>query len=544
MSAPGLAALALVLGVVALLARQRATVPWVIGLAGLGVAFVASWALPVGLRVGIGGETFATTGYLRLFLALLAVTGGVLTLVAWAAALTRALPGLVLVWFAAAAAGLSILDPLPAMVLLTIGSLVPVLAGVPPGAAHDTMILGRGVRAVVVAGLLAALALALASLAAAWLAAAPSNPLAGGAGGPAVGVLGLAFVAAATGLALRGGAVPLHGWLGRLSEQLAAPAIPIIFAWGPAAMTIVLLGWVADGLLPHDQPLATERLIVGLVAIASLLLGALAALLHDDLEHVVGYSLVSDAGILLLALVSLDPDGWAAARTWILVYVVARSAFAAWATAVALAYGTRRISGLSGWARRSPLLAGSLVVIAVTAVGVPGLPAFEARSRLVGLALQPPLDLIAGAGIIASAGYFARLLITGFRRPSAEVALAVDLQPAWPADLPRRLSREFIDEFPSAVRRNRRPAAALAVFGLAMIGLAVAGGAFRGPALAAQPIPPPAETPAAVSPGPPGTPRPSESPGVSPVPTLPAEPPVPSSSITLPSPSTAPAALP
>jgi NADH-quinone oxidoreductase subunit N len=482
-SVPGLAVLSFALGVLALLVRHRPTVPWVVGVAGLGLAFVAAWRMPIGLEAAIGGEVFVTTGYLRLYLMLLAISGGVLTLVAWAAAMTRALPGVALIWFAAAATSLAVVDPLPAILMLTIGSIVPVLAGVPQGERIDAVVLGRGVRAVVVSGLLASGALALVSLAGGPLGAIPGDEPAAG---PEAGALGLAVVGAAAALGLRAGSVPLHGWLGRLSEALAAPAIPIIFAWGPATLAIVMLGWSTESLLAASPPLAAERLVIGAIAIASLLLGAVAALLHDDLEHVVGYSIVSDAGVLLLALASLDPAGWAAARAWILAYVVAKSAFAAWATALSLSYGTRRISALSGWARRSPLLAGSLVVIALTAVGLPGLPAIDARARLVGLAVEPPFDLLASIGILASAAYFGRLLVAGFARPSAAVALAVDLQPAWTGALPARLSPELLGLMAVGLRRNRRPAAALAVFGLSLLGLAVAGGAFRGPALAAQ----------------------------------------------------------
>jgi NADH:ubiquinone oxidoreductase subunit 2 (subunit N) len=521
MSAPGLAALAFGLGVVALLLRHRPTLPWLVGVVGFGLVFLASWTLPVGLRTAVGGETFATTGYLRLFIALLAITGGVLTLVAWAAALTRALPGLALVWVAAAAGGLAVADPLTAILILTTGSLVPVLAGVPPGGAHDAGILGRGVRAVVVSGLLAALALPLAVLAATVLAATPDGR-SESAAAAAAGTFGVALLCSAGGLALRSGAVPLHGWLGRLSEALDAPAIPVIFAWGPAAFAIVLLGW-SDGTLLPEQPLVLERLVIHAVALASLVLGSVAALLHDDLEHVVGYSLVSDAGVLLLAVTVLDPAGWGAARTWILAYVVAKSAFAGWATALGLAYGTRRISDLGGWARRSPLLAGSLVVIGVTAVGVPGLAAFEARSRLVDLALDGPLNLVARLGVLASAGYFARLLVSGFSPPSARVALAVDLQPAWPGGGPDRVSGDVVRQVPGAIRQNRRPAAALAIFGLALLGLAVASGAFRGPALAAQPGPAASAAPSpGASPSPSSSPAaaPSRSPLVVPTPTL------------------------
>ena len=66
------------------------------------------------------------------------------------------------------------------------------------------------------------------------------------------------------------------------------------------------------------------------IAIASIVLAAVAAYVQDDLEHVLGYSIVGDAGVVMLALATLDPEAWAPARTWILVFVVARSAFAAW----------------------------------------------------------------------------------------------------------------------------------------------------------------------------------------------------------------------
>jgi NADH:ubiquinone oxidoreductase subunit 2 (subunit N) len=499
MSAPGLAAFALGLGLVALLVRHRPTIPWLAGVIGFGLLFVACWILPAGEVATIGGETFVTTGYLRLFLALLAICGAALTLVAWAAALTRALPGLTLVWFAAAASALAATSPVPAILILTGGSIVPVLAGVPAGAAHDVVVLGRGVRAVVVSGVLALLALPAASLAVAGLAILGSDAASATGSDLAAGGLGLALLATAAALALRSGAVPLHGWQGRLSEALDAPAIPIIFAWGPAAFAIVLLAWSGQALNVPGQPLVLERLVVNAVAIASLILGAMAALLHDDLEHVVGYSLVSDAGILLLALTAQPEAGWAASRTWILAYVVTKSAFAGWATATELAYGTRRISDLGGWARRSPLLAGALLVIGVTAVGLPGLTAFEARSELIDLALDSPLDVLARLGIVASAAYFLRLLVTGFSPASSAVALATDLWPAWPGAAARVVSVGAVRQVPAAVRRNRRPASAAGILAVALLGLAVAAGAFRGSALAALPGPVPSTPPGGTS---------------------------------------------
>jgi NADH:ubiquinone oxidoreductase subunit 2 (subunit N) len=281
----------------------------------------------------------------------------------------------------------------------------------------------------------------------------------------------------------------VHRWVGRLTDSLATPALPVILAWGPAAFAIVLLGWSTDALAAgaNTDALMVERLLVGGVGLASLILGAAAALLHDDLAHVVAYSLVSDAGVLLLAFASLDAAAWAPTRSWILAYVVVRTAFAGWAASVMLAYGTRRIPTLRGWARRSPLLAGGLVVVAVATVGLPGMAVFDARFRIIELALPGPFDLLAWVGIVVSVGYFGRLLANGVRRPSTEVQQAVGVVPIWPRGRPSRNLSALRSQLSTAIRLNFGPLAAMTVLGLALLGLAVAAGAFDGPALAAEP---------------------------------------------------------
>ncbi len=81
------------------------------------------------------------------------------------------------------------------------------------------------------------------------------------------------------------------------------------------------------------------------IAIASIVLAAVAAFLQDDLEHILGYSIVGDAGVVILALAVLEPGAWAPARTWILAFVVARCAFAAWIAGVRTGLWTGRVGG-------------------------------------------------------------------------------------------------------------------------------------------------------------------------------------------------------
>lgn len=485
MTVAGLAALAGALGAIALYTRRWRGWPWLVGLAGFAVLLVGAWSLPLGVRTQIGGETLQSTGYLRLLLMLLAVAGGALTVVAAAVSATRSLPALIFVWFGVTAVALAAADALPAILLLTTGSLAAILIAVEAGGSERAMVAARGLRAIVVAGFLAAIAISWTDVAAAGLRAGivDTRTLWDG------GAIGLAYLAGAAAFALRAGAIPLHAWSSRLTDGLPPLAVPVTFAWGPAALAIVILGWSQPDVQSLGQPLAVERTVVGLIAVVSIMFGALAAVLHDDLEHVVAYSMVSDAGIVLLAVAAEDPAAWGPVRTWILAYLVAKTALAAWAVTTRATFATSRIPDLRGWARRSPLLAGGLIVTAAVSVGLPGLAAWQARGRLIDLALQPPFDIAAWAGVLASAGYFVRLLISGFRRPSTAVAMAVNLAPAWPGGRPRRIELALVRQLPAAWRLNRAPIAAGAVLALAALGLAVAAGAFHGPGISAAPPP-------------------------------------------------------
>ena len=107
------------------------------------------------------------------------------------------------------------------------------------------------------------------------------------------------------------------------------------------------LAWKDASIAPLIVDLSVERVVVIGVAVASIVFAALAALAQDDLEHVVGYSIVGDAGVVILGLAVLDPAGWAPARIWILVFIASRSAFAAWAGGIRTVFRSGRIPALN-----------------------------------------------------------------------------------------------------------------------------------------------------------------------------------------------------
>ena len=232
-------------------------------------------------------------------------------------------------------------------------------------------------------------------------------------------VFGLAYLTFALAVAIRFGAIPLHTWSARLADAIPETSLPLVTAVGPAALAIVALAWADASIAPLLVDLGSVRAVVLVVAIASILLASIAAWIQDDIEHIVGYAIVGDAGIVLLAIAALDPAAWAPARTWILAFIVARSAFAAWAAATRASFGTGRVADLHGWAFRSPPLGIVLALIIVASIGLPGLAAAEARGELIALALDGPLALLVLVGTLGPLLYYGRLAAVGLDRPPA-----------------------------------------------------------------------------------------------------------------------------
>jgi formate hydrogenlyase subunit 3/multisubunit Na+/H+ antiporter MnhD subunit len=470
----------------ALRARPRATT--VVGLIGLSASVLAAIAIAPGEVLLVGGGALATTAYLRLFLILGSVIGLGLALSGLAGGTRRDAPAATLAILAAAGLTLGLVDPRAAVLAATAGGLFGVLVTLIPGNGRAGATVGiREIRAVVVAG-------ALAIAATAWigrdLSQLTAQPV----------VFGLAYLAFAIAVALRFGAIPFHLWAARLADVVPETALPILTAFAPATLAVVAVAWIDASVAPLAVDLGPERAIVVAIAVASIVFAAIAAFVQDDIEHVLGYSIVGDAGVVILSLAALSPDAWAPARTWILAFVVARSAFAAWTAGLRTAFWTGRVADLRGWAWRSPILTVAFGLVVVASVGFPGFASFDARTALVDAALPAPLATIVLIATFAPLAYYGRLLAIGLARPDRV------LQPvsAWrPAIAPPDLTA-FRPWLLATWRANRAfsTATIAALFGA--LAIATSAGAFGGPAAAGE-RPPVVVTPSqSATPGPSG----------------------------------------
>jgi NADH:ubiquinone oxidoreductase subunit 2 (subunit N) len=386
-----------------------------------------------------------------------------------------------LVALAAGVVALTVDGPTTAFAALAAGGLVavlvPALAGWLAGPVEET---GSGVAT------RAAVAAAGAGLAGVVLAAwsvSPAGPLGStslgepdAAGRAAMGLAVLGMVAA---IVVRSGAIPAHRWAARFVGTVSQIAVPSALAWGVAAFAVVAVRWcavVVDAGSPSLDD--ADRLLILGAALASLLLGGLAAILHDDLEHVLGYTLVQDAGIALLAFTALRPETVEAATTWLVASAAVKTAFAGWIAASRWAFGTHRLSELRGWARRAPVLGGAYVVVLVGAVGVPGMAMFQARIDLASAALPAwlaPIVILAALSPVVALG---RPLAIGLRAASPVVAAApanrVGRQIVGFGGWSRGGPQWWLRTLASILRANEGLGAGVATLVLGLIGLAIA----------------------------------------------------------------------
>lgn len=355
---------------------------------------------------------------------------GLLGLAGLAARGTAIVTGAGLLALAAGLTALSVDGPTIAFGALAAGGLaatiVPALAGWLAGHADEPPV-GLAVRsgaAATSAGLLGLVTVA-------W-SVSPSGPLGSTSlaepDAAARSAAGLAILAMAAIVIVRGGGIPAHLWAARFVGWVSPLAVPSALAWGTAVFAIVALRWSSAvagsaSLRPDD----VERLLILGAALASVLLGGLASMLHDDLEHVLGYLLVQALGVALLAFAAPGPGVTSAATAWLITSSAVALAFAGWISASRWVFGMRRLGDLRGWARRAPILAASGALIVVGSVGIPGMALFEARVDLVSAALPDWLaPIVLAVAIVSPLLALGRLATAGLRQPSAEVAGASD----------------------------------------------------------------------------------------------------------------------
>ncbi len=430
----------------ALLAQPFRRLARLIGMAGLIAAFAAALALGPSTQVTVGDVRLQTTWYVGLFLTIGTASCLLLCVLGLASGWPERLAPAALATFGGMGLAISSLDPgvalIAAAAAATPAALVAIdSSGSSPWAAASASLSAVRLDEVRLAELrTVALVVGGATLAAA------SALLPNWTNDPTP-VYALAFIALALAIAVRCGVVPFHVPTARLSTTSARLALPLLLVWIPAGLALIALEWGAGTYGIQSDWLTVAIATVQILGVATLVLGAVGAMLHEELEEIAAYSIVQDAGFIMLALAARDGGTGEPLRMWLLVFIIAKSALMAWVAAMAWMFGSSHLQDLRGWVRRAPVLAVALVAIVVATLGWPGSPVFEARSTLVGLGLPSQLHVLSLAAIALALVYYGRLLAVGLLSPGERVLSAEGERPVLhaPPSLPKPTTKPATD---------------------------------------------------------------------------------------------------
>ncbi len=209
------------------------------------------------------------------------------------------------------------------------------------------------------------------------------------------------------GFGFKMGLVPFHMWLPDTYEG-APPTITALLAAGTkkvgfaAAIRVIVLGTVALNL---DWTFA-----LGVIAVMTMTIGNIAAIMQKSLSRMLAYSSIGHAGYILIGL-SIAPFsqiGLQASLFHILNHAVMKgAAFIAVAGIVAV-LATTHLDKLKGLGRKMPITAIGLTISLLALAGVPPLNGFWSKIMLFGAALDSGATIswgpwLAIAGVLNSA---------------------------------------------------------------------------------------------------------------------------------------------
>jgi len=237
-------------------------------------------------------------------------------------------------------------------------------------------------------------------------------------------VLGLTFIVVA--VAFKLGAVPFHMWLPDVYEG-APTSVTLFIGTAPKIAYFALaLRLLAQGLA---GTVAEWTQMLTALAVLTLVLGNVVALVQTNLKRMLAYSTIANVGFIVLGFVAGTADGYAAALYYTLVYVlVALGSFGVILLSTAKGFEADRLDDYKGLHRRDPLLAAAMMVLMFSTAGVPPFVGFWAKLRIFQVLWESHhlwLVIIAAAMSVVGAYYYLRIIkLMYFDEPAGQAPAA------------------------------------------------------------------------------------------------------------------------
>ena len=226
---------------------------------------------------------------------------------------------------------------------------------------------------------------------------------------------GLAFVL--VGFGFKVAAVPFHMWAPDVYDGAPTPVTAYMATGVKAAAFAALFRVLAEGF----GAVAAWPQIVWWLAVATMVVGNLAALAQRTVKRMLAYSSVAHAGYLLVAVATGSAAGSAALLFYLVAYTL--MTLAAFALLAAKGRNGERdvlIDDLAGLASGRPWLAFALAVCMLSLLGFPATAGFIGKWYILVAAIaagQTALAAVLVLTSVVSAGYYLPVIMAMYMKP-------------------------------------------------------------------------------------------------------------------------------
>ncbi|HEX4111942.1 MAG TPA: NADH-quinone oxidoreductase subunit NuoN [Stellaceae bacterium] len=232
-------------------------------------------------------------------------------------------------------------------------------------------------------------------------------------------VIGLVFLI--VGLAFKVSAVPFHMWTPDVYEGAPTP-VTAFFSVAPKIAAMALFVRVMVG--PFHGLLFEWRQVIWAISVASMILGALAAINQRNIKRLMAYSSIGHVGYALIGLAAGNAIGVRGILIYLTIYLFMN--VGTFAVILSMRRQGKMVEGiddLAGLSRTQPAMALALGIFMFSLAGIPPLAGFFAKLYIFMAAIDSGLDVLAVIGVVTSvigAYYYVRIVkLMYFDEPAA-----------------------------------------------------------------------------------------------------------------------------
>jgi NADH-quinone oxidoreductase subunit N len=229
--------------------------------------------------------------------------------------------------------------------------------------------------------------------------------------------------------------VPFHSWAPDVYEGAPTP-ITAFMAVGPKAAGFAALIRILHQALPFLARDWTS--ILWLLAILTMTLGNVVAVLQTNVKRMLAYSAIAHAGYILVGIVANSSEGFSA----VLFYLVIYTAMNLVAFSIILSLSRKgdmsvRLDDYAGLGRTSPFAAAALSLALISLAGIPLTGGFIGKFYIFSAAIQKGYTGLAVIGVlnsVISVFYYFRIMVVMYMRDPAPDSVEPEMI-GWPVQV-------------------------------------------------------------------------------------------------------------